>query len=203
MILRERLFHLVPYVALLISTTALLNGCAAIPAVAAIANAASGMVGFKKGPEKPPEVKLALYGGSNLNASGNVPMALVVKIYYLKGSDSFNQTPMTAFVDGAAEKQALGQQLITVREVTLTPDQHYESVEKMPPDASNIGVVALFHSPAPERWKFIFDTKKAVDTGIFIGIQACAMTIAKGQMILPPGEVPFDPSRLSSVICPQ
>lgn len=137
--------------------------------------------------QKPPrQVPVRLYAGSNLNAAGdNRPVAMVVRIYALKEPTSFMQAPYDAFLDPAREKQVLGAELLNVREVTLIPGQRYEVSEKVSREASTLGVVALFRSPAAQRWKFAFDTVKGEKSGITIGLHACAMTLTVGEAITP------------------
>lgn len=92
--------------------------------------------------------------------------------------------------------------LIASREITLTPGQRFENVEKVPKGAAYIAVAALFYAPAPQRWKYVFEVKEVEDTGIVLGAHACAMTVATGKIVLPPGMPAFDPSRLGSLQCP-
>ncbi len=161
-----------------------------------LAGAASGAleaVGIKPSnvPEsqKPPrEVPLKLYAGANLNAAAdNRPVALVVRLYKLKDPTSFLQAPYDTFIDPQREQQTLGADLLQVREMTLIPGQRYEITEKVSREAGTLGVVALFRSPAPQRWKFAFDTVKNEKAGVTIGLHACAMTLTVGEVLTPAG----------------
>lgn len=142
--------------------------------------------------QKPPrQVPLRLYAGNNLNAANdNRAAALVVRVYTLKESTAFMQAPFDAFVDPAREKQVLGSELVNVREITLIPGQRYDVMEKVSREAGAIGVVALFRSPAPQRWKFAFDAAKGEKSGITIGLHACAMTLTAGEPLTPADGVP-------------
>lgn len=142
--------------------------------------------------QKPPrQVPLRLYAGSNLNAANdNRAAALVVRVYTLKETTAFMQAPFDAFLDPAREKQALGSELVNVREITLIPGQRYEALEKVSREAGAIGVVALFRSPAPQRWKFAFDAARGEKSGITIGLHACAMTLTVGEALAPNDGVP-------------
>ncbi|WP_354677631.1 type VI secretion system lipoprotein TssJ [Cupriavidus plantarum] len=164
-----------------------------------LAGAASGAleaVGLKPSnvPEsqKPPrQVPLRLYAGSNLNAArDNRPAALVVRVYTLKESTSFLQAPYDAFTDPVKEKQVLGSELVNVREITLIPGQRYEVTEKVSREANALGVVALFRSPAAQRWKFAVDAVKSEKSGVTIGLHACAMTLTVGDPVAPSDGVP-------------
>ncbi|MCY1506639.1 type VI secretion lipoprotein [compost metagenome] len=160
------------------------------------------MAGLKKDPNAPVDVKLAIHAGENLNSSNGQPMAVVTKIYYLKNAEAFQRAPLTQLVDTDGEKSALGDSVIASREVTLTPGQRYENLEKVPKSAPYIAVAGLFYAPAPQRWKYVFAVETAEDTGIVMGAHACAMTVVTGKMTLPPGVPDFDPARLGSVQCP-
>lgn len=164
-----------------------------------LAGAASGAleaVGLKPSnvPEsqKPPrQVPLRLLAGNNLNAANdNRPAALVVRVYTLKEPTSFMQAPYDTFTDPAREKQVLGAELVNVREVTLIPGQRYEVTEKVSREATTVGVVALFRSPAAQRWKFALDAVKGEKSGITIGLHACAMTLTVGDAMTPNDGVP-------------
>ncbi|WP_354686775.1 type VI secretion system lipoprotein TssJ [Cupriavidus necator] len=164
-----------------------------------LAGAASGAleaVGLKPSnvpdAQKPPrEVPLKLYAGANLNAaSDNRPAAIVVRLYKLKDPTSFLQAPYDTFIDPQREQKTLGADLVQVREMTLIPGQRYEVMEKVSREAGSIGIVALFRDPAPQRWKFAFDTAHSEKSGVVIGLHACAMTLTVGNAIAPAGAAP-------------
>ncbi len=187
-----------------LAATLALSGCGAMSAVGAVADVASSALeaaGLKKPKDAPWDVDISIHAGNNLNASGGQSMALVTKVYYLKNSEAFLRAPMQDFIDPERAKATLGDALVGTRELPLTPGQKYQAVEKVPREATAVGLVALFHSPAPQRWKFVFDTKKAEDTGLVIGAHACALTVSKGEALFAPGAPKFDASRLSPVQC--
>lgn len=174
--------------ALLIAT---LGGCAAgIGLLGTAGSAALQAVGVGKPPvpdsQKPPrEVALTLDAGSNLNAgNSHKSFAVVVRLYALKDPTSFQQAPFDTFLDPNKEKQVLGQDLLQVRELTLTPGQHFTSTEKIPYEAGAFGIVALFRQPAAQRWRLLFDPKKSTKSGILVGLHSCAMTVAAGTPIV-------------------
>lgn len=163
-----------------------LGGCAA----GSIANIALEAAGIKK-PEaalpdaqKPPRnVAIKLHAGDNLNAdAGGRPLAVVVRIYKLKQPAAFQQAPYDAFLDPRKEKEALGADLLEVKEIILTPERRFEAMEKVTKEADFIGVVTLFHTPAPQRWRMTFRADAAEKSGITLGIHACAMTVGGGAM---------------------
>jgi len=192
-------------IAVVVLTAPVFAGCAAggaISAVASLAGSALEMTGLKKPDNAPTEVKFTLHAGENLNASSGQASALVTKIYYLKNSEAFMRAPLTALLDAEQQKATLGDALVAARDLTLTPGQKYENLEKVPKEASYIAVAGLFFSPAPQRWKYAFKIEDVEDDGIVMGAHACALTFAKGKVTLPAGVPAYDPSRLASVRCP-
>lgn len=127
------------------------------------------------------KVALKLHAGSNLNvgATGQ-PLSLVTRIYKLKQTGAFNSAPYAAFLSPEAEKEALGADLIEVRELSLVPEQKYEVVEKLAPQANYLGIVTLFRTPAPQRWRAAFAVKEAESAGVIVGLHACSLTVGKG-----------------------
>lgn len=123
-------------------------------------------------------VPLRLYAGDNLNAGAEKKaLALVVRVYQLRSSQRFEQATFDSFLDENREKEALGNDLINVTEILMTPGQRHEVEEKLPGTATHLGVVALFRTPAASRWRFTFDAPKAAkEQGITIGLHACAMS---------------------------
>lgn len=166
----------------------LLHGCAG-GGLGAIAGAALDVTGLRKAPElpdsqKPPRtVALKLHAADNLNVdSQGQPLALVARIYKLRQNAAFESTPFSAFLDPAAERQALGADLLEVKEVTLVPGQRYEVSEKVSREAGYVGVVALFHAPAAQRWRLSFAAADAERQGVTIGAHACALSVGAGAM---------------------
>ena len=182
-----------------------ITGCAAVSAIGAVAGLtgnAMEMAGLKKQENAPVDVKLTVHAGENLNAGSGQATAVVTKIYYLKNPEQFQRAPLTQLIDTAQEKTALGETVLGSRELTLTPGQRVETVEKVPKQAEYIAVAGLFYAPAPMRWKYVFKVDDVEDSGIVRGAHACALTVATGKPTLPAGRPPYDPSRLSGVQCP-
>ncbi len=200
--------HLICTISLLVACGTL-GGCAAgISALGSVASTALQAAGIGKPPvpdsQKPPrDIPLTLAAAPNLNAAtDNHPLALVVRLYVLKDPTSFQQASFDAFTDPTKEKSALGTDLLSVREVTLIPGQHYQMTEKVSREAQAFGVVALFRDPALRRWKFAFDPAKSEKSGIMIGLHNCAMTVTSGTVIPPDPGLPMPPlNLLSSVSC--
>ena len=168
-----------------------LGGCAAASTVGTIANIALEVTGIKKSDaslpdsQKPPRhVALKLHAGGNLNADANGrPLAVVTRIYKLKQNTAFQQAPYDLFLNPQKEKEVLGADLLEVKEVTLIPGQRYETTEKVSKEAEYIGVVTLFHSPAPHRWRLAFRADQAEKSGITLGVHGCALSVGFGTVV--------------------
>lgn len=132
--------------------------------------------------QKPPyTIDIALAAGENLNAgNSNRPASVVIKIYQLKNDVAIGRLTLSGAQSPDIEKQQLGDDLIASREVVLIPGQHLSINESVSAEASAVSIVALFHSPAEQRWKFSFSPASAQTSGITIGVHACAMTVSRG-----------------------
>lgn len=145
------------------------------------------------------QVTLRLHAGETLNvdAEGR-SLSLVARIYKLKSANAFIQAPYAAFSDADQQKKAFGEDIVEMREIVLTPGKKYEVIESMPVSANHLAVVALFRSPDPQRWRFVFDTKSVVRTGVTLGLHGCALSVAVGDPTGTPAEV----RRLAGMQCP-
>ena len=187
-----------------IATVVSLGGCASagtISAVTQIAGFALETAGLKKpaGPPQPKLVPVRIHAGSNLNAdSSGRGLAVVVKIYKLRDATAFMQAPYDAFVDAAKGKEMFGSDVIEMREAVLTPGQRLETKEKMTQEMGYLGIVSLFRSPAPERWRFAFAQTDIEKNGVTIGVHACALTVTEGKT---QGASGNSPALLSPVQC--
>jgi len=142
-------------------------------------------VGLKKPPELPElqraprNVALRLHAAERLNVDARGrPLALAVRLYKLRQKDSFEAAPFAAFLNPQAEREALGADLIDVREIMLVPGQRYEIVEKVGREAGALGVVALFHHPAGARWRTTVSALEAERDGVSLGLYGCALSRA-------------------------
>jgi type VI secretion system protein VasD len=129
-------------------------------------------------------IRWLLHASSSLNVAENgQPLALVTRIYRLRNPDSFLQAQMEVFGDPVREKQALGDDLISAREVLLLPGQHHEATDKIPREVPYLGIVALYRHPAGGRWRFAFKALDAEISGLSLGAHACALSVQKGEPI--------------------
>lgn len=126
-------------------------------------------------------VAIRLHAADKLNVDRQgKSMAVVARIYALRQSAPFEQAPYDTFLSAQKEKDALGADLVDVKEVTLVPGQHYEVSAKLAREAAYIGVVALFHAPSPQRWRFAFAADDAEKSGVTLGAHACSLSVAAG-----------------------
>ncbi len=184
-----------------------LAGCAttsAITVVSAMANSALEAYGLKKptAPEVPDAQKvprtvaIKLHASNTLNVDTNGrPLALVAKIYKLRQKTTFVQATYDTFLNSQNEKEALGTDLLEVKEITLVPGQRYEVLEKVSYEAQYIGIVALFRNPVPARWRVEFPAALSEGSGIVVGMHACALTVGAGTSAT-------DPSSSSQMLAP-
>lgn len=130
-------------------------------------------------------VPIRLHAAARLNvdAQGR-PLALVARIYTLRQADAFQRAPYDAFLNEQKEREALGNDLVDVREVALVPGQRYEAVQKVSREAAFVGVVALFHAPAAMRWRLAYAAADAERAGVTVGASACSLSSGAGAAAL-------------------
>ena len=179
----------------LMATTALislLSGCAQLSALQ-MAGTAVGVVleatGITKKDNGDPskttkDLPIRIFAGEQLNLTSNgQPLSLVTKIYILRSPEKLKALTYPQITASDLEKEALAEELVSVRELTLLPGKAYDLVLKIPGDATTIGVVGMFRTPYSGRWKLAFDSKQSMDGGITIGAHACAFNASKGVLV--------------------
>jgi type VI secretion system protein VasD len=169
-----------------------------------VAEMALGAIGIKV-PESanatrpPKEMALRLEAAKDMNAGvDGEGLSTVLRLYKLKDQTNFLATPYASFGNPDKEKQALGADLVEVRELILSPGQTLDVKEKMVSDAAYLGVVTLFRSPSAQRWRFAYATSDVEKTGVTIGIHTCAMTSTNAA---PSGMALAETALLSPVKC--
>ncbi|MDX9843001.1 MAG: type VI secretion system lipoprotein TssJ [Aquabacterium sp.] len=125
-------------------------------------------------------------------------LALLTRLYRLRSPDAFLQAAPDTFGDATKEKEVLGDDLVSVREVQLIPGKPYETTEKVPREVRYIGIVAQFRAPAANRWRYAFSTASAERSGLTLGAHACALSVQAGEPIGQPVKV----VRSAAVTCP-
>ncbi|MCH8180949.1 MAG: type VI secretion system lipoprotein TssJ [Proteobacteria bacterium] len=129
-------------------------------------------------------IRWALHASNALNVTANgQSLALVARIYRLRQVDGFLRAQFDAFGDPVHERQVLGDDLLSVREVQLLPGQRHESTDKVARDVPYLGIVALYHQPASGHWRYAFEADQAEFTLLTLGAHACALTVQSGAPI--------------------
>ena len=129
-------------------------------------------------------IRWQLHASGSLNTTERgQSLGLVTRIFRLRNPDSFLQAQMDTFGDPVREKQALGDDLVSVREVQLVPGQHHEAIDKVARDIPYIGIVALYRQPAPGRWRYAFKAADVELGGLSLGAHACALSVQQGAPI--------------------
>ena len=179
----------------LVVALALLSGCAGAGVDAAAAAdkpllaGAMEAVGLRKPPppplpeaQQPPRnVTLRLHAAKRLNVDARgQSLALLVRVYKLRQRAAFDAAPYAAFLSPQAEREALGADLVEVKEVTLVPGQQLELADRLARDTGWLGIVALYHSPAREGWRLAFAANEAEQASVTVGLHACAMNVGSG-----------------------
>lgn len=169
----------------------MMSGCAQLSAVQMASGAigvvleATGVIKKEKDPTKiSQDYSVKVFAGEQLNLTANgKPLSLVVKFYVLRGNNKLSALTAGQIYSPEMEKEALGEELVSVKEMVLLPGKAYDVTLKVPGDATTIGVVGMFRAPFQGRWKLAFDTKLALDSGITIGAHACAFNASKGALV--------------------
>lgn len=91
---------------------------------------------------------------------------------------------LAGLLTGCAGGSAL--ETIGLRKLVV-PGQRYELVEKVSRGAYFVGVVALFHSPVPQRWRLVYAAADAAHGGITVGVHGCALSNGAGASALGSG----------------
>lgn len=151
--------------------------CLPIAAALALAACAGGGAQLAEAQKAPRQVAIEIQAAPKLNTNRKgQPLALVARIYKLRQRMAFDQAPFDAFMNPAREREALGADLLEVKEVMLIPGQQYKVTEKVGREAGFVGVVALFHNPAAQRWRAAFPAAEIEKTGLALGAHACSLT---------------------------
>lgn len=157
-------------------------------------------LGAAPAPDEPRTLPLRLHAGSNLNGgSPSQPLALVATVFVLRDRQRFESAGFDTFLDDAGVRAALGDDIIDAQELLLLPNQRYEHLLTVTPEAAYIGVVALFRNPAGARWRFVFDAAAIGPAGALVGLHACAMTTTSDALLTPLGSPAHT---LSATGCP-
>lgn len=172
---------------LVICVICMLTACGTVIQAAAekVSEVALSAIGFKP-PEKPelPDVPvppkpvtIKLMAAQDMNAGDDGQgLSVIFRLYKLKSQNAFLTSPYAIFGSTEKEKEAMGTDIVEVKELTLSPGQIINLREIVPGEAGYVGVVALYRTPSPQRWRFAFPTNSSALAGITIGLHTCAMT---------------------------
>jgi type VI secretion system protein VasD len=165
-----------------------LGGCSTTSAVRVVGtavNLALESAGLKKSGDSNSsyEVPLHITADKLLNTIGNdQSLSLVMKIYLLRSPQSFETLTYQQVNASDAGKEALGNDLVAIREVTLLPGMSYDLPQTVPGDVTAIGVIGLYHAPADNRWRLSFNAQASSDDGIKVVAHACSLTVDEGTL---------------------
>jgi type VI secretion system protein VasD len=144
---------------------------------------------------KPVKLPMRVHAGSKLNVGASQQsLALLLKVYHLKGHSAFLRAPYETFTNVQPYTSA---EVALTREVVLLPGQHYEVEEVVAPDVTHIAVVGLFQKPEAFRWRFVFDVKDSAKQGVALGAHQCALSVTQGKVVGSPPES----QRLAGSVC--
>jgi type VI secretion system protein VasD len=146
-------------------------------------------------PPKPVKLPMRVHAGNKLNVgSSQQSLALLLKVYHLKGHSQFLRAPYETFTSAQPYTSA---EVALTREVVLLPGQRYEVEEVVAPDVTHIAVVGLFQKPGAFRWRFVFDVKDSAKDGVALGAHQCALSVTQGKVVGSPLEF----QRLAGSVC--
>jgi type VI secretion system protein VasD len=135
-------------------------------------------------PRKEHDITLRIHAAQRLNVDTNGrALSLVTRIYKLRSTAQFMQTPYAMFSEPVSGRSAFDADVVSFREIVLTPGQKYEVIEAMPPEATHLAVVALFRTPDIQRWRFVFESAGAAHSGVTVGAHGCALSVSIGAPI--------------------
>mgnify|MGYP001186273456 CR=1 FL=1 len=142
-------------------------------------------IGIGKSPlKKSNRFNLQIFTAKNLNAGKEKEsLPLVLKTYLLTSPEAFESLPFEAFLNNETIEHALEDTLIMQREAILMPGQFYEATVLLPTEAHYISFVALFRHPSPQRWRFTYNIRSSIKSGIQLGVHTCSLSSNSGLLI--------------------
>lgn len=165
----------------------LLSGCASAvsEAVSGAGSSALQMVGLAAKEAVlagPKQIQLRLQAGESVNSDkAGRGFAVVMRLYLLKSAETFSQLPREAFESSSAMPEALKQEALAAKEQVLLPAQRGSLTLPLPPEARFLGLVMLFQSKEPARWRVIVPVSAlSADIPLIIGAHRCSFTITDG-----------------------
>ncbi len=123
-------------------------------------------------------IAVAANSGVNPNAEG-APSPVVVRIYELKGTGTFNSAEFFDLFDNDVAK--LGGDMLGKREYELKPGQKEEYVFEGSPDTKTIGVIAGYRSLDRAKWRSTLDVDPGSSNKLNIVVNVLAVTVEKAK----------------------
>jgi type VI secretion system protein VasD len=124
-------------------------------------------------------VSVSIEAAPALNASiSGEPLSLVLRIYQLRSEHGFARLAYEQAQQDDMGAGVLGAELESARELIILPGRRYALTLETRRDTRYIGIVALFHSPARERWKLAVERGRAPTERIALTLGVCAMATA-------------------------
>lgn len=112
------------------------------------------MAACKSNPPKPNNSKLTIQVTADVNPdANNRPSPVIVRVFQLKGPDSFNSADYFALYDD--EAKALGPDLIKREEYTLKPGENLVVGLSVAGDAKFVAVMAAFRNFREAQWRMV------------------------------------------------
>jgi len=101
---------------------------------------------------KPTKVQVDLRALENINPDMNGrPSPVVVRLYELNSLTAFNSADFFSLYD--KDRQTLGRELLTVKELYLMPDEMRQIEQTLQPDTQYLGVIAAFRDLEHAGWR--------------------------------------------------
>ncbi|WP_445222760.1 type VI secretion system lipoprotein TssJ (plasmid) [Bradyrhizobium sp. Pa8] len=114
----------------------------------------------------------------NQNARGE-PSPVVVRIYELKSTTTFDQAQFFELFDDDAKR--LGPDLVARRETELKPGEKYDFERNTPIDTRYIGVIAGFRLGNDAQWRSTAEIKPDRDNTILVQLTAHTISVEASQ----------------------
>jgi type VI secretion system protein VasD len=102
----------------------------------------------------PEPLRVTLVATAQLNpGEKGEPLAAVVRLYQLKGTGKLQGAAFDDILDH--DKDALGDELVAMNEVTISPGDRLEPPIVRNPESAYLAAVALFRRPAGSTWRAV------------------------------------------------
>lgn len=162
---------------------AALCGCASPgPADRGRPSLSSRAVATAAAPQERPARRVAIHvqaaASVNPDREGRA-LSVVLRIFQLRSASQFTRATYDSLAAAKPANPAdYAQDVISVREIVLTPAQTARTAETLSPEATHVGVVALLRSPRGGRWRVVVDADAAAARGMAVELHGCTLALA-------------------------